>query len=502
VLWGINAVATSIHFALRAREARRRGAEVWLVETYRTPTADLADRVFLVRPGSDGALALGMMHVIARDGLANQEFLRDAVQGWEALRDRVLPGFPPDRVSALTGLPAEVVEEMGRRYARARAPFIRLGSGLSRYGNGSMNVRTITCLPAVVGAWRRRGGGLLGSTSSGQAFDTSVVTREDLQPRPTRLVNMNRLGHALNELDGPRVMSLYVYNANPAAVTPDQSEVLRGLSREDLFTVVHERFLTDTARYADLVLPATSALEHHDLYVGYGQYCAQRVDPAIPPLGESRPNWEVFRELAARMGIDHPFFRQGPQALLDALLARPAPLREGIDAAALAEGRAVELALPATARAFRTPSGRIEIENPRLAHPLPTWLPTHEEAGRLPFRLMTGAALHGLNSSFRERPELVRREGGVKLMVNPVDAERRGISRAAQVVAWNELGESTFDLEVTDRTPPGVVVAEGVPWLSQVSGRRSVNALTSQRLTDEGAGSTFYDNRVDLRAAT
>jgi anaerobic selenocysteine-containing dehydrogenase len=285
-------------------------------------------------------------------------------------------------------------------------------------------------------------------------------------------------------------------------VTPDQSEVLRGLSREDLFTVVHERFLTDTARYADLVLPATSALEHHDLYVGYGQYCAQRVDPAIPPLGESRPNWEVFRELATRMGIDHPFFRQGAQELLDALLARPAPLREGIDAAALAEGRAVELALPATARAFRTPSGRIEIENPRLAHPLPTWLPTHEEEGRLPFRLMTGAALHGLNSSFRERPELVRREGGVKLMVNPVDAERRGISRAAQVVAWNELGESTFDLEVTDRTPPGVVVAEGVPWLSQVSGRRSVNALTSQRLTDEGAGSTFYDNRVDLRVAT
>jgi anaerobic selenocysteine-containing dehydrogenase len=501
VLWGINAVATSIHFALRAREARRRGAEVWLVETYRTPTAELADRVFLVRPGSDGALALGMMHVIARDGLANLEFLRDAVQGWEALRDRVLPDFPPERVAGLTGLPAEVVEEMARRYARARAPFIRLGSGLSRYGNGSMTVRCITCLPAVVGAWRRRGGGLLGSTGSGQAFDTSVVTREDLQPGPTRLVNMNRLGHALNELADPRVMALFVYNANPAAVTPDQAQVLRGLAREDLFTVVHERFLTDTARWADLVLPATSSLEHHDMYVGYGQYCLQRVEPAIPPVGESRPNWELFRELARRMGIDHPFFRQEAPQVLDALLARPAPLRQGIDLAGLAEGRAVELALPPSARAFRTPSGRIEIENPRLAHPLPGWLPTHEEEGRLPFRLMTGAALHGLNSSFRERPELVRREGGVKLLVHPDDARRRGLVGAAQVVAWNDLGSSTFDLEVTDRTPPGVVVAEGVPWLTQVAGGRNVNALTSQRLTDEGAGSTFYDNRVDLRPA-
>jgi anaerobic selenocysteine-containing dehydrogenase len=364
-----------------------------------------------------------------------------------------------------------------------------------------MNVRCVTCLPAVVGAWRRRGGGLLGSTGSGQAFDTSVVTREDLQPGPTRLVNMNRLGHALNELADPRVMALFVYNANPAAVTPDQAQVLRGLAREDLFTVVHERFLTDTARWADLVLPATSSLEHHDMYVGYGQYCLQRVEPAIPPVGESRPNWELFRELARRMGIDHPFFRQEAPQVLDALLARPAPLRQGIDLAGLAEGRAVELALPPSARAFRTPSGRIEIENPRLAHPLPGWLPTHEEEGRLPFRLMTGAALHGLNSSFRERPELVRREGGVKLLVHPDDARRRGLAGAAQVVAWNDLGSSTFDLEVTDRAPPGVVVAEGVPWLTQVVGGRNVNTLTSQRLTDEGAGSTFYDNRVDLRPA-
>jgi anaerobic selenocysteine-containing dehydrogenase len=230
------------------KEARRRGTEVWVIETYRTPTADLADRVFLVRPGSDGALALGMAHVLFRDGLVDRAFLASSVQGWERFRDEVLPECTPAWTARKTGLDAATVEDLARRYAAARAPFIRLGSGLSRYGNGAMNVRCITCLPALVGAWTKPGGGLLGSTSGSQAFDASLVTREDLQPRPTRLVNMNRLGHALTELDSPRVMAMVVYAANPAAVTPDQEAVLRGLSREDLFTVVHERYLTATAR--------------------------------------------------------------------------------------------------------------------------------------------------------------------------------------------------------------------------------------------------------------
>jgi anaerobic selenocysteine-containing dehydrogenase len=499
VLWSINAVATSIHFAQRAKEARRRGAEIWLVETYRTPTAELADRVFLIRPGSDGALALGIAHVLFRDGLVDAAFLRDHVQGWERWRDEVLPECTPAWAAGKTGLAAAEVEEMARRYAGARAPFVRLGSGLSRYGNGSMNVRCIVALPALVGAWARPGGGLLGSTGGSQAFDTSVVTREDFQPRPTRLVNMNRLGHALGELDSPRVMAMVVYAANPAAVTPDQEAVLRGLSREDLFTVVHERYLTDTARYADVLLPATTALEHDDLYCSYGQYVIQRTTPAIPPVGESWSNWDLFRRLATEMGLPQPFFRQTARDLVDALLARPSPLREGIDAEALEAGKGVELALPAGAKArFRTPSGRVEIENPRQRHPLPRWLPSHEEDGELPFRLVTGASVWGLNSSFRERPELVRREGGPKLLVNPDDAATRGLA-GPWVVAWNGLGSATFELCVTDRAPRGVVVAEGVPWLSHVPGGRTVNALTSQRLTDEGAGSTFYDNRVDLR---
>ncbi len=363
-----------------------------------------------------------------------------------------------------------------------------------------MNVRCITCLPALTGAWTKDGGGLLTSTSGSQAFDTSLVTREDLQPRPTRLVNMNRLGHALTLLDSPRVMAMVVYAANPAAVTPDQEAVLRGLSRDDLFTVVHERYLTDTARYADVLLPATTALEHDDLYCSYGQYVIQRVAPAVAPVGQSWSNWDLFRRLAVEMGLPQPFFRQTSRDLVDALLAKPAVLRTGIDEEALAEGRGVELALPPGAKgAFRTPSGKVEIENPRQRHPLPRWMPSHEEVGELPFRLMTGASVWGLNSSFRERPELREREGEPALMVNPADAAARGLT-GPRVVAWNALGEASFALDVTDRTPPGVVIAEGVPWLSHVQGGRTVNALTSQRLTDEGAGSTFYDNRVALRS--
>ncbi|OFX21902.1 MAG: formate dehydrogenase [Anaeromyxobacter sp. RBG_16_69_14] len=505
VLWGIDAVATNIHFIARAKAARARGGRILLVETYATPTAAVADRVFLVRPGSDGVLALGVMHVLAREGWVDRAFVAAHVQGYEDLAREVLPEWTPERTAEATGLtPAEVIA-LATELGRARAPFLRVGSGLSRYGNGSMNVRAIVCIPALLGAWAKRGGGALCSTSSSQAFDTSVVTREDFQPRPTRLVNMCRLGHALNELDGPRVMSLYVYNSNPAAVAPDQNAVLEGLAREDLFTVVHERFPTDTARFADVVLPATSTLEHSDLFRSYGQYAVQRTRAVIPPVGEARPNWEVFQLLARTMGLDHPFFRLSADDLVDLLLAKPAPLREGLDRAALEQGRAVSLRLPEGAKTrFRTPSGKIEILNPRLRHPLPRALPTHVEASRTqyPLRLLTAPSLHGLNSSFlQEREDLRKRAGPMVLRMSPSDAAERGLADGDLVQAWNELGEVAFTLEVTGNVPAGVIVAPGVRRLDDARGPRTVNALTSQRLTDEGAGSTFYDNAVDVRRA-
>lgn len=500
ILWGINAAATSIHFLNQAGEVRKNGGEVWLIDTYETPTASAADRTFLVRPGSDGALALGMMHVIARDGLTDASFIAEHVLGFEELAACVLPDFTPERAAALTGLSPEDIVAMAHRYAKAKAPFIRLGSALSRYGNGAMTVRCVCCLPALVGAYGKEGGGCFPDTSTGAAFPMELLTREDLIPGTTRLVNMNRLGHALNELDAPRVMGLYVYHSNPAAVTPDQNQVLKGLSREDLFTVVHERFMTDTARYADIVLPATSSLEHSDIYRSYGTYCIQRAQAAVDPVGESKSNWEVFSLLAKGMGFAEEIFTLSADEMIDRLLAVPRPLREGIDAEALAQGRPVTLA--ARKEGFLTPSGRIEILNERLEEKLPRYLPTHEEAGRLPFRLMTAPTPYALNASFYEQEELRERQGGMRLKMNPEDAAGKGLADGEQVVAWNELGEVTFALEVTPKVPSGVVVAEGVFWLAFAPGSRSVNALTSQRLTDQGGGSTFYDNRVDVRGAT
>ncbi len=500
ILWGINALATSVHSLRPVREARSRGARVWLVDTYRTPTASVADETFLVRPGSDGALALGIMHVLEREGLLDTAFLADHVQGFPELAAQVLPDFPPERAAALTGLPPAAIEAMARAFGAARSPAILLGNGLSRYGNGAMNIRAISCLPALVGAFLKPGGGLHGGSGTGAAFDLTAVTRPDFLARPTRIVNMNRLGEALTTLDGPPVQSLYVYHSNPAAVTPDQNAVLRGLAREDLFTVVHERFLTDTARYADVVLPSTSSLEHADLYRAYGSYCIQRARPAVPPVGGSRCNWDVFRLLAEAMGFSDAFFRQEADDLVETLLAQPSPWREGIDTEALAEGRAVEVVAPPGPR-FATPSGRVEILNPREVHPLPCLLPTHGEGDGRSFALMTAPSLFGLNSSFCERDDLRTKRNGMRLLMNPGDAQARALPAGSRVTVFNDLGDVDFILEPTDQVPPGLLVAEGVWWMECAPGARTVNALTSQRLTDQGGGSTFYDNRVDIRAA-
>ena len=500
VLWGINAVATNIHFVQRVKEARRRGARVLLVETYLNDTARTADRTLLVRPGTDGALALGLVHVLAREGLADEAFLAAETDGWPELRERALAEYAPAAVSAITGVPAADVEDLARALGRARAPFIRMGGGPSRHANGAMTVRTVGALAAVLGVYGKKGGGFFTSTYSGQAFDLGPLTREDLLPRPTRIVNMNQLGRALNELDAPPVRAMYVWCSNPASVAPDQNAVLRGLAREDLFLAVHERFLTDTARWADVVLPATTSLEHADLYRSYGQYTVQRVRAAIPPLAEAKPNWEVFRLLARAMGFEEPLFRMTADEVIDLLLAQPSPWRPEGFAERLAPGRAVEMSPPAGPR-WRTPTGKIMIANPAEPERLPRYLPRYADAGGPPLQLVTAPALYTLNSSFMERPELRERNGGMALQLSPADARARGLADGQHVVAWNDLGEAAFTLRVTDRVPPGIAVAEGVYWARDTPGGRNVNALTSQRLTDRGAGSTFYDNRIDVRLA-
>lgn len=501
ILWGINAVATNIHFLHGVKIARRNGAPVWLIDTYQTLTSPVVDHTYIVKPGSDGALALGLMHLLVREGLIDKQFLTAHVLGFEELKEKILPDYPPEKVSRLTGLPVDSLESMANAYGRAKRPFIRLGSGLSRYGNGAMTIRTIVCLPALVGAYRKKGAGCFASTNTGEAFAMREILREDFMVQKTRIVNMNQIGWALNEIKAPPLKSLYVYCSNPAAVAPDQNQVLKGLSRKDLFTVVHERFLTDTARYADIVLPATSSLEHSDLYRSYGTYCIQRAKPVIPPIGESKSNWEVFSLLAEAMGFEDPFFRQSADELIDHLLSIPTTMRERIDLQSFVLGKAVELPLPEDARTrFRTPSGKIEILNPKESHPLPVYLPPY--GGNEPFALMTAPSFYALNSSFRERPDLRRKESRMLLKMNYLDAKEKGLKEGDRVVAFNRLGEVPFFLRVTHEVPRGVVVAEGIWWLEHAPGPRSVNTLTSQRLTDRANGSTFYDNTVDVKPAS
>lgn len=498
ILWGSNVLATNIHLLHQIRAAKKRGAVVWLIETYQSPTAQIADKVILIRPGSDGALALGMMNCLVKQSLTDEEFIADHVQGFDLLKQQVLPEYSPKVVSQVTGIDVADIEAMARGYGEARAPFIVLGSGLSRYGNGAMTVRAITCLPAVVGAWAKPGGGLLASISTGSAFAMETITREDFMQEPTRIVNMNQLGQALQEMNNPPVKSLYVYHSNPAAVTPDQNAVLQGLLRVDLFTVVHERFMTDTARYADIILPATTSLEHSDMYRAYGHYCIQRALPVISPVGQAKSNWDVFRRLADAMGFEEPFFQQTTDQMIDQLLANPGTWLAGIDQSKIQDGRPVELPLPPDYKTrYKTPSGKIEIFNPRDAEPLPRYNQPHGDDA--PFWLMSAPGLYSLNSSFNERPDLLSKREGMYLMMNPSDAAQKGLAHQQEVIAFNQRGEVTFILQITPKVPRGVVVSEGIFWLQNAPGDRSVNALTSQRLTDRAVASTLYDVKVDIR---
>ena len=501
ILWGTNTLATNIHLLYNVREAKKRGATVWLIDTYENPTAQIVDKVVLVRPGSDGALALGIMHLLVREGRVDQAFVDRYVQGFEQFRTEILPDYSPDKVGQITGIDVILLEEIAASYGNARAPFISLGSGLCRYGNGAMTVRTITCLPALVGAWSKPGGGLLSSISTGKAFNMGRVTREDFLPKQTRIVNMNQLGSALTELTEPPIMSLYVYHSNPVIVAPDQNAIIKGLKREDLFTVVHERFMTDTARYADIILPATSSLEHPDIYRSYGHYGVQRTAAAIPPVGEAKSNWEVFQLLAQAMGFKESFFNQNADDVIDQLLDPPAPWLESIDLTILQAGRPVELSLPENYKTtFLTPSEKIELYNPNETEPLPRYFEPYGDDA--PFYLMSTPSLYSLNSSFNESPDLVRKKGTAFLQMNFKDAQIKNLQEGQKVIAFNERGEVPFILKLTTKVPQGVVVTEGLFWNDDELGDRSVNALTSQRLTDRAAGSTLYDVKVDVRQAS
>ncbi len=497
ILWGSNAAATNIHLLHYIQEAKRKGASVWLIDTYETPTTAIADKIFLVHPGSDAALALGIMHVLEKKSLLDKLFLAAYVQGYEKFLQEILPQWTPETTAKATGLPIAAINEIACAYGRAKAPFISIGSGLSRYGNGAMTVRTILCLPALVGAWTKSGGGATTGISASSAFPMTQITREDFIRKPTRSININQLGKALTESQPP-VKSLYVYHSNPAAVCPEQNLVIKGLAREDLFTVVHERFLTDTALYADIILPATSSLEHSDIYSAYGHYCLRRAKPVIAPVGQSLSNWQVFQLLAKKLDFQEPFFDRSADDLIDTLIASSSGWLDEAAKELLMKGELVELPLPADYKTiFKTPSGKIEILNPHETESLPNYFPPY--GGDLPLCLMTAPSIYGLNSSFLEREDLLKSREPMSLLMNPADASARKMENHQSVIAYNSYGEVGFQLKVTPKVPPGIVVAEGVWSLDHSLNGRTVNALVSSRLTDKAAGSTFYDTKVDVR---
>lgn len=502
VLWGIDALATDIQFFHRVAAARRRGVPVIGIDVYRTPTLKRCDGVVILSPGTDGLFALGVMHLLADRGWIDRSFVAERVAGFDDLVREILPRHPPERVAPRCGVTVETLEEFARRYAAARAPLIRLGGGLSRAGNGAATLRAILTLPALVGAYGRRGGGCFPGTSTGRWFSLERLTREDLLGgRSPRTINMNRLGEALTSATDPPVSLLYVSHSNPAAVAPDSGSVRRGLSREDLFTVVHERFMTDTARFADVVLPATSSVEHPDIYRAYGSYSLQRVDAAIPPVGGARSNWGVVRSLARLLGCDDPLFGLDDDGVLDLLVAAHPPDCR-FDPVLLNRRIPTTFRLdPDEARRFSTPDGRIRIRDESEPHPLPDWFPPHceGERERFPLFFTTAPSLFSLNSSFMERDDLrVRLGGEPTLLINPSDALSRGIADGCRVAAESPVGRSTFRARVTTDVPEGGVVSPGVWWSESSPDGSCVNMLTHQRLTDGGRGSTFSDLRVEV----
>ena len=519
ILWGTNTLTSNPHmwpFVLRARE---RGARVIAIDPIRTRTAAQCDEWIGVRPGTDAALALGMMHVLFARGLEDRDFLTRHTLGEEQMRQRAAE-YDPARVARITGLAEETVVSLGERYGRARAAFIRVNYGLQRHGGGGMAVRTIACLPAVTGHWRRAGGGVNLSTSGNYAFDKAALERPDLSP-PVRTINMIRLGEALTRPDagvgGPPVQALVVYNSNPAAVAPDRNEVVRGFGREDLFTVVLEHFQTDTADWADILLPATTQLEHWDVHLSYGHHYVSLNRPSIAPLGESKPNTQIFRELAARMGFEDACFADDDETLIRQSLNSASEKFRGVTFEALLEKGWVRLNVPSpylpfAEGRFLTPSGKCEFHSERLKEmgldPLPTFIPPYESperdpmlVRRFPLTLISSPAHQFLNTTFVNVDTLRRSAREPECIIHPVDAERRGIAPGTRVAIHNDRGAFTALAKVDAGIREGVVWAPSIWWGKLTADGANANQTTSQRETDMGHGPVFYDNQVEVSLA-
>ncbi len=519
LLWGTNTLTANPHLWPFILEARARGAPIICIDPIRTRTAMQCDEWLPIRPGADAALALGMMHVIFARGLEDRDYLEQHTLGHEAMRERAAE-WTPERTAQVTGLAEDVIVSLAERFGRAKAAFIRVNYGLQRHAGGGMAVRTIACLPAVAGHWRRAGGGVQLSTSANFMFNKAALERPDLGPA-ARTINMIRLGDALTLPDagvgGPPVQAMIVYNSNPAAVAPDRNAVLRGLAREDLFTVAIEHFQTDTCDWADIVLPATTQLEHWDIHFAYGHHYVTLNRPAIAPVGDAKPNSEIFRLLAARMGMTDPLMLDDDLTLIRQSLDSQSPKLKGVTFETLLEHGWTRLAvptpfLPYANGGFTTPSGKCEFYSARLAEmgldPLPTYIPPYESierdpalVARLPLTLISSPAHTFLNSTFVNITSLRRQAHEPEVLLHPADAERRGIAAGVMVTVHNDRGAFMAKARVDATIREGVAWAPSIWWGKLAADGANANQTTSQRITDMGNGPVFYDNQVEIEIA-
>ncbi|HYM11261.1 MAG TPA: molybdopterin-dependent oxidoreductase [Bryobacterales bacterium] len=520
--WGANILGTNVHLWPFIVEARRNGAKFYVIDPHLNRTGRQADWHLPIAPGTDTALALGMMHVIIGEGLCDAGYVARYTLGFDELRERVKQ-YPPQEVAGLTGLAADDIVRLAREYATVRPAAIRLNYGLQRSERGGMAVRTIAMLPAITGSWREVGGGLQLSTSHAfrlrrDKLEMAELCRQSPLGRAPRTINMVELGKALLDLDSPPVKALFVYNANPATVCPDQNRVLRGLAREDLFTVVSEQFQTDTADYADILLPATTFLEHTDLYFAYGHYHLQLARPAIAPLGEALPNVELFRRLAQRMGFTDPCFDDSDDDMIRAALSSEHRWVKGITLEDLEREHSVRLNvsppgepfLPFAEGGFETPSGKCELRAHSLTalglDPVPAYTPPVESRlgdralrKKYPLELVSPKCADRVNSSFGNLPYGIGNDG--RLEIHPRDAVPRGIADGDLVRVFNDRGSCRLIAAVGPTVATGAVCAEASPWNKRSRDHRNVNALTSERLTDMGSGPTFYSTLVEVERA-
>jgi molybdopterin guanine dinucleotide-containing S/N-oxide reductase-like protein len=527
IAWAANIHGNNVHLWPFIEEARRQGAKLVVIDPYRTRTAACADWYLPINPGTDAALALGMMHVIIGEQLHDADYVERYTVGFEALRNKVQE-YTPERVAKWTGIAASDIVKLAREYATTQPSVIRLNYGVQRSENGGMATRAVTMLPCITGSWKEAGGGLQLSTSGAFAPIRAGdgLERPDLMLKslghPARVVNMVELGKALNTLADPPIQSLFVYNSNPAAVCPNHNQVIRGLQRPDLFTVVHEQFFTDTTDYADLVLPATTFFEHKELQSAYGHYFLQISDQAIEPLGECRSNVEVFRALAERMGFDEECFRESVDQMIDGALDSDHPWLKGIDRERLEREGHVRLGfqkqfsvdgsqfsdffLPFAQGNFATPSGKAELYSEALkaqgldpvAHFEPPGESRHsEQAKAFPLELLARKADNFLNSTFSNLPAIQEMEEAGLLEMNAGDARSRRIADGDRVRVFNRRGDILLRARVDGAVQPGVVCAR-LEWAKLGSEGRNINVLTSEKLTDLGNSATFYSVLVEV----